>query len=60
VVSTVFHRNRALIEEELMRRNRAFLAELRGTSKPTNDQSEAVVDVLSDALRELRAGPCSE
>ncbi|WP_375487934.1 hypothetical protein [uncultured Mycobacterium sp.] len=41
---------RTLILDELTRRNPALLAELRATQKPTNDQSDAVVDVLSDAL----------
>ncbi|MGH3561074.1 MAG: hypothetical protein ACRDTN_04535 [Mycobacterium sp.] len=43
---------RALIVEELARRNPALLDELRGTEKPTNDQSDAVVlGVLAVALR---------
>jgi hypothetical protein len=43
---------RALIVEELTRRNPALLAELRGTQQPTNDQSDAVVDVLYGAMSE--------
>jgi len=44
--------HRALIEEELAHRRPALLAELRSSQKPTNDQSDAVVDALSDALSE--------
>lgn len=44
---------RALIVEELERRNPALLAELRSAEKPTNDQSDGVVlGVLTPALRE--------
>lgn len=44
---------RVLIVEELERRNPALLAELLGTEKPTNDQSDGVVlGVLAPALRE--------
>lgn len=42
--------DRALIIDELTRRNPALLAELRDTQKPTNDQSDAIVDVLYRAL----------
>ncbi|WP_186241346.1 hypothetical protein [Mycobacterium simulans] len=41
---------RTVIVEELTRRNPALLAELRGTQKPTSEQSDAVVDVLYHAL----------
>lgn len=50
VVDAIPPEQRALIVEELTRRNPALLAELRGAQKPTNDQSDAVVDVLIDAL----------
>jgi hypothetical protein len=44
---------RALIIEELERRNPALLAELRTAQEPTNDQSDGVVlGVLAPALRE--------
>jgi hypothetical protein len=41
---------RVLIVEELQRRNPALLAELRTTDKPTNEQSDAIVNALSYAL----------
>jgi hypothetical protein len=41
---------RVLIVEELQRRNPALLAVLRTADKPTNEQSDGVVDALSDAL----------
>ncbi|SON59253.1 hypothetical protein MSIMFI_00735 [Mycobacterium simulans] len=41
---------RAIIVKELTHHNPALLVELRGSQKPTNDRSDAVVDVLSDAL----------
>ncbi|MDT7722993.1 MAG: hypothetical protein QOE94_4004 [Mycobacterium sp.] len=41
---------RMLIVEELQRRNPALLAELRTTDKPTNEQSDAIVNALSYAL----------
>lgn len=42
---------RALIVEELTLRNPDLLAELRGTQKPTNEQSDALVlGVLTKAL----------
>jgi hypothetical protein len=44
---------RALIIEELERRNPTLLAELRTVQTPTNDQSDSVVlGVLAPALRE--------
>jgi hypothetical protein len=44
---------RALIIEELNRRNPALLAELRTTQQPTNNQSDAIVlGVLAPALKE--------
>ena len=43
---------RALIVDELERRNPALLAELRAADEPTNDQSDGVVlGVLAPALR---------
>ena len=41
---------RTIIVEELLRRNPALFDQLQTASGPTNDQSDAVVDVLSDAL----------
>ncbi len=41
---------RAIIVEELTHRHPNLLDELRGTQEPTNDQSDTVVDVLSDAM----------
>jgi hypothetical protein len=41
---------RVLIVEELQRRKPALLAELRTTDKPTNEQSDAIVNALSYAL----------
>lgn len=42
--------HRALIVEELTRRNPDLLTELRAAQKPTNSQSDAVVNALSYAL----------
>lgn len=50
VLDAVSPEQRALIVEELTRRSPALLAVLRDTQKPTNEQSDAVMDVLSDAL----------
>jgi hypothetical protein len=50
VLDAIPSEHRALIVEELERRNPGLLAELRGSQKATNDQSDAVVDVLSSAL----------
>lgn len=52
VLDAIPPEHRALIEKELTRRSPALLAELRGTQGPTNDQSDAVVDALYDALSE--------
>lgn len=41
---------RTVILKELKCRNPALLAELYDTQKPTNDQSDAVVDTLYHAL----------
>jgi len=43
---------RAIIVEELERRNPALLAELRSAQAPTNDQSDGVVDALYAAMAE--------
>lgn len=43
---------RALIVEELARRNPDLFDELRKTQAPTNDQSDAVVDALFHAMSE--------
>nr|WP_244187431.1 hypothetical protein [Mycobacterium gastri] len=50
VFDAISPESRAVIVEELTRRNPALLAELRGTQKPTNDQSNAVERVLIHAL----------
>lgn len=50
VLDAIAPEPRALIVGELTRRNPALLNELCDTERPTNDQSDAVVDVLSDAL----------
>jgi hypothetical protein len=52
VLDTVTPESRAVIVEELTRRNPNLLAELHETQKPSNDQSDAVVDVLIEALSE--------
>lgn len=44
--------DRALIVEELARRNPDLLNELRTNHEPTNAQSDAVVDVLYGAMSE--------
>ena len=44
--------SRAVIVEELLRRDPALLAELRGANEPTNDQSDAVIRVMTSALSE--------
>jgi hypothetical protein len=41
---------RVLIVTELERRNPGLLAELRTTDKPTNEQSDAIVNALVRAL----------
>ncbi|MDT5051176.1 MAG: hypothetical protein QOJ56_512 [Mycobacterium sp.] len=41
---------RTIIVQELKGRNPALFNELHEASEPTNDQSDAVVDVLGDAL----------
>lgn len=55
-VSNVFDaippEHRDLIVGELSRRNATLLDELRSTEKPTNEQSDAVVDVLYGAMSE--------
>jgi hypothetical protein len=43
---------RALIVDELTRRNPDLLEELRAAQEPTNDQSDTVVDVLYGAMSE--------
>lgn len=52
VLDAIPPESRALIVEELMRRNPDLLEELRAARKPTNDQSHYVVDLLIDALSE--------
>lgn len=50
VLAAIAREYRVLIEDELTRRNPQLLDELRHVQRPTNDQSDAVVDALSDAL----------
>ncbi|QUR68459.1 hypothetical protein [Mycobacterium spongiae] len=50
VLDAIPAEHRTLIVEELERRDSAFLAELLSSQKPTNEQSDRVVDLLSDAL----------
>jgi hypothetical protein len=50
VLDTIPDEARVLIVEELQRRNPALLAKLRTTDKPTNEQSDAIVNALSYAL----------
>jgi hypothetical protein len=50
VLDAIPPEHRAVIVEELTRRNPDLLFELSGTQKPTSDQSYAVADVLSSAL----------
>jgi hypothetical protein len=52
VLDAVPQEDRALIVEELARRKPVLLDELCSTQKPTNDQSDAVVDVLYRAMSE--------
>lgn len=50
VLDAVPSEPRALIAEELTRRNPDLLTELRAAQEPTNSQSDAVVNALSYAL----------
>jgi hypothetical protein len=50
VLDAVPPEDRALIVEELTRRNPTLLDELCSIQKLTNDQSDAVVDVLYGAM----------
>ncbi len=50
VLDAVPSEHRTLIVEELTRRNPDLLMELSDAQKPTNGQSDAVVDALSYAL----------
>ncbi|MCV7112633.1 hypothetical protein H7I55_16880, partial [Mycolicibacterium setense] len=50
ILDVVPSEHRVLIMDELTRRNPDLLAELRTVQKPTNDQSDTVVDALSHAL----------
>lgn len=50
VLDAISTEHRPVIEQELENRNPALFDELRRTEKPTNEQSDAVIDVLSDAL----------
>lgn len=50
ILDAIPSEHRALIVEELTRRNPDLLVELRAAQKPTNSQSDAVVNALSYAL----------
>lgn len=50
VLDAVSPESRAVIVEELARRDPALLAELRATQEPSNDQSRAVADLLIHAM----------
>jgi hypothetical protein len=50
VLDAISPDSRAVIVDELSRRNQALLAELRGAKEPTNDQREAVEHLLAVAL----------
>lgn len=50
VLDAIPTKHRTLIVEELTRRNPDLLVELRTAQKPTNDQSDNVVDALAHAL----------
>ena len=52
VFDAISPESRAVIVEELTHRNPALLAELRSIQEPTNDQSDAVVDLLVSAFSE--------
>ena len=50
VLDAVPSADRALILDELKRRNPGLIEELSDAERPTNGQSDAIVDALSDAL----------
>ncbi|QNI09488.1 hypothetical protein GAN17_15435 [Mycobacterium kubicae] len=50
VLNRVPAEDRAVIVEELTRRNPVLLAALESATEPTNQQSDAVIDALSYAL----------
>ncbi|MHA7653671.1 hypothetical protein ACX9NE_28175 [Mycobacterium sp. ML4] len=50
VLDAIPPEHRAVIEEELSRRNPDLLEALRSTQEPSNEQSRAVVDELIHAL----------
>jgi hypothetical protein len=50
VLDVIPREQRELITDELIRRNPDLLEKLKEAREPTNDQSDAVVDALSDAL----------
>lgn len=52
VLDAVDAAHRAVIEDELGRRDPALLEVLRGADKPTNDQSDALMNVMIDAMGE--------
>ncbi|WP_079029445.1 hypothetical protein, partial [Mycobacterium tuberculosis] len=57
VLDAISTEHRPVIEQELENRNPALFDELRRTEKPTNEQSDAVIDVLSDALMKTFGEP---
>jgi hypothetical protein len=52
VLDAIPPEHRTVIVKELTRLNPDLLAELRRVQQPTNDQSDAVVDVLYRAMSE--------
>jgi hypothetical protein len=52
VLDAVQPPHRAVIEDELGHRDPALLDTLRGADKPTNDQSDALMNVMIDAMCE--------
>lgn len=52
VLDAISPGSRALIVDELTRREPTLLADLREAPEPTNDQSDAVVDALYVAMSE--------
>ncbi|AKS35869.1 hypothetical protein [Mycolicibacterium goodii] len=52
VLSAIPDDARAVIEDELARRNPELLRLLQGSQRPTIEQSHALIDALSDALSE--------
>lgn len=52
ILDAISDEARAVIEEELAQRNPTLLHSLQAAERPTNEQSDAVIDALSAALSE--------